>query len=37
MREFILGYLLNAAWEAPLIAAGAFLLPRLAKLDARER
>jgi len=37
MREFILGYLLNAAWEAPLIAAGAFLLPRFARLDARER
>ena len=37
MRDFILGYLLNAAWEAPLIAASAFLLLRLAKLDARER
>jgi len=37
MREFILGYLLNAAWEAPLIAAGAFLLLRFVRLDARER
>jgi beta-lactamase regulating signal transducer with metallopeptidase domain len=37
MRDFILGYLLNAAWEAPLIAAGVFLLLRFAKLDARER
>ncbi len=37
MRDFILGYLLNAAWEAPLIAAGAFVLLRFAKLDARER
>jgi beta-lactamase regulating signal transducer with metallopeptidase domain len=37
MGDFILGYLLNAAWEAPLIAAGAFLLLRFARLDARER
>jgi beta-lactamase regulating signal transducer with metallopeptidase domain len=37
MREFILGYLLNAAWEAPLIAAGGLLLLRFGRLDARER
>jgi beta-lactamase regulating signal transducer with metallopeptidase domain len=37
MGDFILGYLLNAAWEAPLICAGAFLLLRFVRLDARER
>jgi len=37
MRDFILGYLLNAAWEAPLIAAGGLLLLRFARLEARER
>ena len=37
MGDFILGYLLNAAWEAPLIAVAALLLLRLARLDARER
>ena len=37
MADFILAYLLNAAWEAPLIAAGAFLLLRFARLEARER
>ena len=37
MRDFILGYLLNAAWEAPLIAAAVFVLLRFARLDARER
>ena len=37
MGDFILGYLLNAAWEAPLICAGALLLLRFVRLDARER
>ena len=37
MGDFILGYLLNAAWEAPLIAIAAILLLRFARLDARER
>ncbi len=37
MGDFVLGYLLNAAWEAPLIAVAAILLLRLARLDARER
>ena len=37
MGDLVLGYLLNAAWEAPLIAFGAFVLLRLVRLDARER
>jgi len=37
MGDFILGYLLNAAWEAPLIAVAAILLLKFARLDARER
>ena len=37
MGDVMLGYLLNAAWEAPLIAAAAVLLLRFARLEARER
>jgi len=37
MGDFILGYLLNAAWEAPLIAVAALLLLKFVRLDARER
>ena len=36
MQHFLLGYLLNAAWQIPLIALGGMVFSRAAKLAPRE-
>ena len=37
MIEALLDYVLNAAWQAPLVGLGAFVLVRAARLSPRDR
>jgi beta-lactamase regulating signal transducer with metallopeptidase domain len=37
MRQVLVDYLINAAWQLPLLALGAFALARVASLTARQR